>query len=233
MAKESQGNPSIRDQEIIADLRSGMTGREVSRKYGLTPGRISQIAKGSLDTEGPPEELRDWLTQGYVGDLRGLQEIASGPGRAITSGKGEHVIDAVTGEPAYDPSPRIDAFRNMGQVRKNIATLLGTEKPPVKPVEEHPEMGQALEWLKETAAANERLRVENEKLQARLALLENAHPAEIVELEVYVQIMKQYEEADDRRPDDGAFYRWLPVLTTVSAAVASHRVPLSLPASSS
>lgn len=181
MAKDA--NIAIRDQEIICDLRNGMTGREVAKKYGLTPGRISQIAKGSLDTEGPIDELRDWLTQGYLGDLRTLHEISSGPGRPVTSGRGDHVIDAVTGEPAYDPSPRIDAIRTAGQVRKNVALLAGAERPVPKVVDETPEFHEALNIMRQAIQRSNALEAENEALKKRLASLESSdiHEAEIVE----------------------------------------------------
>lgn len=174
---------AIRDQEIISDLRNGMTGREVARKYGLTPGRISQIAKGSLDTEGPIDELRDWLVQGYLGDLAILMEIAKGPGRPVTSGKGDHVVDAVTGLPAYDDSPRNDAVRTAGQVRKNIATLMGAEKPAPKQLEQTQEWHEAVLAMKETSDKNRVLESENAILKARLQALEDGHVqlAQIVE----------------------------------------------------
>ena len=180
----------IRDQEIIADLRDGMTGREVAKKYGLTPGRISQIAKGSLDTEGPVEELRDWLVQGYLGDLRILGDIAHGPGRPITSGKGDHVIDAVTGLPAYDPSPRIDAIAKAGQVRKNTAMLVGAEKPVAKAVEETVGLAEALEFLRETAKENESLKDQILTLRAKLGAMEAAQlpEAEVVELPLQLDL---------------------------------------------
>lgn len=163
---------AIRDQEIIADLRNGMTGREVARKYGLTPGRISQIAKGSLDTDGPVDELRDWLVQGYLGDLRILYDIATGPGRPITSGKGDHVIDMVTGQPAYDPSPRIDAIAKAGQVRKNVAMLAGAEKPPEKPIGEVPDYTAHVEWVGKVTQELNQLRAradEADSLRVQLA----------------------------------------------------------------
>lgn len=173
---------AIRDQEIIADLRNGMTGREVARKYGLSPGRISQIAKGSLDTEGPIGELRDWLAQGYLGDLHILHDIATGPGRPVTSGKGDHVIDIVTGQPAYDPSPRIDAIRTAGQVRKNVAMLMGAEKPPEKPIGEVPDYTAHLEWVGKVEQEMNQLRVranEADSLRAQLAAVrERLHQVE-------------------------------------------------------
>lgn len=174
---------AIRDQEIIGDLRNGMTGREVAKKYGLTPGRISQIAKGSMDTEGPIDELRDWLTQGYLGDLRTLHEISSGPGRPVTSGKGDHVIDAVTGQPAYDPSPRIDAIRTAGQVRKNVALLAGAERPVPKVADETPEFHEALNIMRTAIQRSNVLEAENKLLKERLAALEDGDVriAEIVD----------------------------------------------------
>ena len=183
MAKEIEIR--IRDKEIIADLRNGMTGREAARKYNLSAARISQIAKGSLDTEAPLEELRDWLVQGYLGDLAILGEIARGPGRPITSGKGDHVIDAVTDLPAYDPSPRIDAVRTAGQVRKNVAMLQGAEKPVPKPLEESADFSEAIEIMQDAVRRSNLLEKENESLRLRLSALENrdVHEADVVELD--------------------------------------------------
>lgn len=171
----------LRDHEIIADARRNVPRRDIARKYSISEARVSQILTANLDPKFPDEDLRAWLLEGYFGDLAITREIAEGPGRPITSGKGDHVIDAVTGEPAYDPSPRIDAIRTSAQVRKNIAQLMGSEKPVLKPVEESPEVAEALQWMQQTAKENASLKESNAALQARLALLENAHPAEVVD----------------------------------------------------
>jgi hypothetical protein len=179
----------LRDQEIVTAARRNIPRRDIAERYGISEGRVSQIITASLDPAFPDEDLRAWLQEGYFGDLAVLQEIKEGPGRAITSGKGDHIVDAVTGQPAYDPSPRIDAVRTAAQVRKNIATLMGSEKPAPKENEVLPEMAQAWAWAQDKSQENgqlrqdlEQLRAENEKLKARLSLLENAHPAEVVEL---------------------------------------------------
>lgn len=171
----------LRDHEIIADARRNVPRRDIARKYSISEARVSQIITSSLDPKFPDEDLRAWLLEGYFGDLGTLQEIKDGPGRPITSGKGDHVIDAVTGEPAYDPSPRIDAIRTAAQTRKNVAMLMGSEKPVPKPVEESPELGEALAWMRQMAKENSALKEQNAALLARLALLEEAHPAEVVD----------------------------------------------------
>lgn len=171
----------LRDEEIVAAARRNVPRRDIAEKYGISQARVSQIVTQNLDPKYPDEDLRAWLLEGYFGDLQVLQEIKEGPGRAITSGKGDHVIDATTGQPAYDPAPRIDAIRTAAQARKNIATLMGTEKPVARQVDETQELNQALEWFREASA---QLRAKDDRiaqLEARLRLLENAVPAEIVE----------------------------------------------------
>ena len=171
----------LRDEEIVAAARRNIPRRDIAKKYGISEARVSQIVTRNLDPKYPDEDLRAWLLEGYFGDLQVLQEIKEGPGRAITSGKGEHVIDATTGEPAYDPSPRIDAVRTAAQARKNIAMLMGSEKPVQKTETDDAWTKDVQEWMREVSQQNERLRLENERLQARIRILENAEVAQIIE----------------------------------------------------
>ena len=181
MARTKSTEAILRDQEIVAEARRNVPRRDIARKYGISESRVSQIVTSNVDPQYPDDDLRAWLLEGYFGDMQRLQEIKEGPGRAITSGKGEHVVDGNTGEYAYDPSPVIDAVRTFAQVRKNVATLMGSEKPTAKAPEETPGLREALDWLTKTGQENEQLKRKNEQLEARLRLLENAHPAEIVE----------------------------------------------------
>jgi len=174
----------LRDAQVRADAAKGMSKTALAAKYGRSVTRICQIL--AEETDVPDEDQRSWLLAGYQGGIEILQAIAEGPGRAITSGKGEHVIDANTGLPAYDPSPVIDAVRTQGQLRKNVAQLLGSEKPVVKPLEETPDFSDAMEWLKQTSKENEALKAQNAALAARLAAIEGAHPADVVELLILV-----------------------------------------------
>lgn len=170
----------LRDQEIIASARRNVPRRDIAELHGISEARVSQIVTQNLDPKYPDEDLRAWLLEGYFGDLQVLQEIKEGPGRAITSGKGDHVLDGVTGQPAYDPSPRIDAIRTAAQARKNIATLMGSEKPATKVADNTQDLNQALEWFRE---ANVQLRAKDEyiaQLEARIRVLEEAIPAQIV-----------------------------------------------------
>jgi len=163
----------LRDQEIIAAARRNVPRRDIALKHGITEQRVSQIVTSALDPAYPDEDMRAWLLQGYFGDLQRLQEIKDGPGRPVTSGKGDHVIDGNTGQFAYDTSPVADAVRTMAQVRKNIATLLGNEKPPVKPVEEPRDLTEVYRWMREISRENEELKQRNSLLQSRLSALEN------------------------------------------------------------
>jgi len=156
-----------------------MSKTAIAQKYSLSVTRICQIL--AEDADVPDEDHRAYILAGLQGGIERLQTVIDGPGRPITSGKGDHVIDANTGEPAYDPSPVNDAIRTKFQGLKNMAQLLGSEKPPAK---SEPDSSWAVDvqnWMQQVAGHNEQLRVENERLQARLSLLENAHPAEIVE----------------------------------------------------
>jgi len=177
----------LRDHEIVEAARRNIPRRDIARKYGISESRVSQIVTQNLDPKYPDEDLRAWLLEGYFGDLQVLQEIKEGPGRAITSGRGEHVIDAMTGLPAYDPSPRIDAIRTAAQARKNVATLMGSEKPPAKAEQESPELAEALDWMRQLARENEQLKKELASMRARNSLLEGAHPAEVVDLTAFTQ----------------------------------------------
>lgn len=173
----------LRDQEIVAAARKNSPRRDIAQKYGITEARVSQIITANLDPKYPDEDLRAWLLEGYFGDMSTLQEIKDGPGRAITSGKGDHVRDGNTGDFAYDPSPRIDAIRTFAQVRKNVAMLMGSEKQVSKAPEETPGLTEALEWLERTAKENEILKEQNRVLASRLAALErqDLHEAEVIE----------------------------------------------------
>ena len=170
----------LRDEEIVAAARMNLPRRDIARKYGISESRVSQIVSQNLDPRYPDEDLRAWLLEGYFGDLLVLQEIRDGKGRAITSGKGDHIIDATTGEPAFDPSPRIDAVRTAAQVRKNVAQLMGSEKPMPK-AEETSSLEEYLigiREMEERAIANMTL-IEN--LKSQIAALEGSVPAEITE----------------------------------------------------
>jgi len=163
----------LRDGEIIAAARRNVPRRDIAEKYGITEQRVSQIVTQSLDPKFPDEDMRAWLLEGYFGDMQRLQEIKDGPGRPVTSGKGDHVIDGNTGQFAYDTSPVIDAISKMAQIRKNIATLLGNEKPPVKPVEEPRDLAEVYSWIRQISRENEELKQVNSALKSRLAALEN------------------------------------------------------------
>lgn len=172
-----------RNRQIIAAARRNVPRRDIALEHGITEQRVSQIVRASLDPAFPDEDMRAWLLEGYYGDMQRLQEIKDGPGRPVTSGKGDHVIDGNTGQFAYDTSPVADAIRTMAQVRKNIATLLGTEKPPVKPVEEPRDLTEIYRWMREIAKENEELKQTNSALRSRLTALEDGSVsiAEIVD----------------------------------------------------
>lgn len=173
----------LRDGEIIAAARRNVPRRDIAEKYGITEQRVSQIVTQNLDPKFPDEDLRAWLLEGYFGDLQRLQEIKESKGRPVTSGKGDHVVDGNTGEYAYDTSTVTDAIRTAAQVRKNIAMLMGNEKPVSKQLEETQEWRDAVLAMKETSDRNKILVSENEALKARLRALEDGHVqiAQVVE----------------------------------------------------
>lgn len=182
MARPPSTETQLRNRQLIDDIRGGMSQSDAAAKYGISRSMVSQLLRASTETEEEiPEDTRARLIHLANRSIEIAFTVAEGPGRAITSGAGNHVTDAITGQPAYDPSPKLDALRQIDAASTKLAKLTAAEKPPAKPAEDHPEMADALEWLKETAKANEELRKENEKLHARLALLEGSHPAEIVE----------------------------------------------------
>lgn len=173
----------LRDGEIIAAARRNVPRRDIAEKYGITEQRVSQIVTQNLDPKFPDEDLRAWLLEGYFGDLQRLQEIKESKGRPVTSGKGDHVVDGNTGEYAYDTSTVTDAIRTAAQVRKNIALLMGNEKPVVKAVDESPEFHEALNIMRTAIQRSNALEAENEALRKRLASLESGdvHEAEVIE----------------------------------------------------
>ena len=163
----------LRDGEIIAAARRNVPRRDIAEKYGITEQRVSQIVTQNLDPKFPDEDLRSWLLEGYFGDLQRLQEIKESKGRPVTSGKGDHVLDGNTGEYAYDTSTVTDAIRTAAQVRKNIAMLMGNEKPVVKAADETPEFHEALNIMRTAIQRANALETENAALRARLTALEN------------------------------------------------------------
>jgi len=181
MPRARSAEIELRDQEIIAAVRNNVPRKDIARKYSITEGRVSQIIQSTLDLQSPDEDLREWLLQGYFGDMARLTEIADGPGRPVTSGKGDHVIDANSGEPAYDPSPKIDAIRNLGQVRNNIAKLMGVDKPPKRPQEDVVDVTQFLAAY--TAGVKDERETQDtiSKLKAQLAAVEGAVEAEVID----------------------------------------------------
>lgn len=162
----------IRDAQIRADAAKGMPKVSLAAKYGRSVTRICQIL--AADTEGPDEEHRAWLWVNYQGGMDRLQEIIESPGRPVTSGKGEHVIDANTGLPAYDTSTVTDAIRTKFQGLKSMAQLLGSEKTPAKPFEAPPDFQAHLDWVgqaqQEIQALNARAK-ETEALKDQVRFL--------------------------------------------------------------
>ena len=182
MGRPPSTEVQLRNHELIKDIKGGMSQADAAAKYGMSRSMVSQLLRASTETEEEiPEDTRARLIHLANRSIEIAFQVAEGPGRAITSGAGNHVVDSVSGLPAYDPSPKLDALRQIDAASTKLAKLTAAEKPPAKPVEEHPEMQQTLEWLKETAKANELLRQENERLQGRIAALENAHPIETVD----------------------------------------------------
>ena len=171
----------VRDADIIARARKNVPRRDISREFGVSEARISQIISANLDPRYPDEGLRSWLLEGYYGDLEVLQEIKESPGRPITSGAGAHVRDA-HGNPAYDEAVRVDATRTAAQVRLNIAKLTGTEKPvPPKPTGDSPEIIELYRHFDGVIQENLALKEQLTELQSRLAAIENSVPADIVD----------------------------------------------------
>jgi hypothetical protein len=170
---------ALRDAMIIEDARRNVPRRDIARNHGITEARVSQIVTGAADADG---DLRAWLLEGYHGDLAVIQEVKEGKGRPITSGNGKHVINEDTGEYAYDPSPRIDAVRTAAVVRKNIAMLMGNEKPPPKQDEGViPGLKDMVDGLRAAAEENRLLKEQVAQLQALLMDVENSVPADVVE----------------------------------------------------
>ena len=209
----------LRDEEIIAAARRGVPRRDIAALHDISEARVSQIVTRNQDPRFPDEDLRGWLLEGYFGDLLVIQEIKEGPGRAITSGKGEHVIDAVTGEPAYDPSPRIDAVRTAAQVRKNIAQLMGTEKVTAKPAEVQPGLQELIDWTeagmieqKKQDALKDALIAD---LQAQLAIANGATEADVVDHGLPV---RSYWNPPHTAPQDPAGWLMIQPIPMPSAA---------------
>ena len=169
---------ALRDAQIIHDARRNVPRRDLALKYGVSEARISQIVSQGIDVD---EDLRAWLMQGYYGDLANLQGVIDGKGRPITSGKGEHVINGETGEYAYDPAPRVDAIRTAAVIRKNIAQLMGNEKPPPKVIETSPELITYMEQAQVTFRENVALKEQLTMMQAQLAALQGSVPAEVID----------------------------------------------------
>ena len=170
-----------RDAEILAAARRGESREEIALRFGLSKARISQIVRQNSDPGKPQDDLRGWLLEDYFDDLLVLREIRDGPGRAMTSGKGDHVIDANTGQPAYDPSPKNEAVRTSAAVKKNIATLFGQEKLPPKPVEENQELATYIQHFERIMVESKQKDEMITQLQARLAAIEGAVDAHVVE----------------------------------------------------
>lgn len=170
-----------RNDLIRADAAGGMSKVSLAAKYGLSVSSICRILAEEI-SENDVEE-RAFITARYQGGFEKLWEIIDGPGRPITSGAGKHVIDAVTGEPAYDPSPRVDAIRTLFQGNAQLAKLLGSEKPVAKPIEEPFDFSDAVQAMRTSIQRSNALEAENAALKARLAALEDGSVsiAEIVD----------------------------------------------------
>lgn len=170
-----------RNDLIRADAARGMSKVSIAAKYGLSVSSVCRILAEEISEDD--REERAFIAARYQGGFEKLQEIIDGPGRPITSGAGKHVIDAVSGEPAYDPSPRVDAIRTLFQGNAQLAKLLGSEKPVTKPIEEPFDFKDAIEAMRFSIQRSNALEAENEALRKRLASLENSdiHEAEVIE----------------------------------------------------
>ena len=182
MPKQKDAQLAERNRIIVSELRFGKSRAEVCGKYGISQARLTQIIHETAPAM-PDEGARAYLAVHLEQILENLAPIARGKGRPITSGKGEHVINADTGEYAYDDSPTIQANEVINRVVGTWAKLYGAEKPPpAKPNDENTDA--ILEMYKHFDSVIQEKRVLEEKLaftQSRLAAIENSVPADVVD----------------------------------------------------
>lgn len=169
MARPKSFEIELRDNQIRADAARGMSKVALAAKYNRSITRICQIL--AAESETPDVEQRAWLWANYQGGIDRLQEIIDSPGRPVTSGKGDHVIDAGTGLPAYDLSVVTDAIRTKFQGLKYMAQLVGNEKAVAKPLETTKPLEEQVEIVRQAFRENEALKAQikqNETLQRQL-----------------------------------------------------------------
>lgn len=181
MARPRSHEIAVRDNEIRVKAGKGMSKTALAAMYGISVTRVCQILAEEVNVSDL--EQRAWLLAAYQGGLDKLEEIIQTPGRPITSGKGDHVFDANTGQPAYDISPIVDAVRTKGQYLKSMAQLLGSEKMALKPLEKPFEFDGVIEDMRKETQENVHLKAQLSALRQRLAAMENGDVqiAEVVE----------------------------------------------------
>lgn len=171
-----------RDTQVFLDAQSLMSRRDIALKHHISEARVSQILRsGAGDTANITEDDRNLMVQQIRGVIYQMAPVMKGPGRAITSGKGDHVIDEVTGEPAYDPSPKTDAARVILQCLDREARLLALDLPPAKVKEDVVDVTQFLAAYSAGVKAEQDAQATISKLKAQLAAVEGAVEAEVID----------------------------------------------------
>jgi hypothetical protein len=170
---------ALRNRIIVLKLREGKPRSEICDEYGISSSRLSQIITETAP-EMPDETMRAFLVLKYEELEQLSQKHASGPGRAMFNGEGQHSKDGATGEYAYDPSPAIQAIEVRNRVLGNISKLYGVDKPPPKPVEESQDLSEMLSWLHGLEMTVKEKDAQIAELQASLAAIEHSVAADVV-----------------------------------------------------